>query len=171
MPPADAAPDPLDRPARALAAELMAWCGERHGRDGVWLPAGLWSEWAPWQRDLARRLAAAALAAGREQPDAGGATMTAEGRAAAFARAWGSEGIPRGGLAVALAAAFREAEAAAAGRQRQRFLALIAEARSWWERGNCPEVMETVQAALDQLRLAVMAGQPGDAGGGGSGGA
>jgi hypothetical protein len=99
--------------------------------------------------------------------------MTVEERAAAFARAWGSEGIPRGGLAVALAAAFREAEAAAAGRQRQRFLALIAEARSWWERGNCPEVMETVQAALDQLRLAVLAGQPSgpDAGGGGAGGA
>jgi hypothetical protein len=55
------APDPLDRPAEALAAALMAWCGERYGRDGAWLPAGLWSEWAPWQRDLARRLAAAAV--------------------------------------------------------------------------------------------------------------
>jgi hypothetical protein len=65
------APDPLDRPAEALAAALMAWCGERHGRDGAWLPAGLWSEWAPWQRNLARRLAAAVLAAERERPGAG----------------------------------------------------------------------------------------------------
>jgi hypothetical protein len=66
------APDPLDRPAEALAAALMAWCGERYGRDGAWLPAGLWSEWAPWQRDLARRLAAAVLAAdGRSGPQRG----------------------------------------------------------------------------------------------------
>jgi hypothetical protein len=100
--------------------------------------------------------------------------MTAEERAAALlghlsGLTWAE--YDRRAAAV-VAAAFREAEAAAADRQRQRFLALIAEARSWWGRGNCPEVMETVQAALDQLRLAVMAGRPGgpDAGGGGAGG-
>jgi hypothetical protein len=165
MPPADAAPDPLDRPAQALAAELTRWCDQypqiHSHRYGAWLPGLPWGDWYDWQRDLARRLAAAALAASG-QPGRGRATMTAEERAEAFARAWGSEGIPRGGLAVALAAAFREAESAAAGRQLHQFLALIAEARSWWERGNCPEVMETVQAALDQLRLAVLAGQPND---------
>jgi DNA-binding protein H-NS len=103
--------------------------------------------------------------------------MTAEERAWAVAdqfRDWlqvGPSSVLFNQVVSAMTAAVREAEAAAAGRQRQRFLALIAEARSWWGRGNCPEVMETVQAALDQLRLAVMAGQPSDTGGGGSGGA
>jgi hypothetical protein len=76
MPPADAAPDPLDRPAEALAAALAAWCTDparqRPTGFGVWLPALPWCEWVDWQRDLARRLTAAVLAAGREQPDAGG---------------------------------------------------------------------------------------------------
>jgi hypothetical protein len=67
------APDPLDRPAEALAAALMAWCATKSPPDaGAWLPALPFSEWFDWQRDLARRLAAAALAAGRERPDAGG---------------------------------------------------------------------------------------------------
>jgi hypothetical protein len=121
MPPADAAPDPPDRPAQALAAELTRWCDQypqiHSHRYGAWLPGLPWGDWYDWQRDLARRLTAAALAASG-QLGRGRATMTAEERAAAFARAWGSEGIPRGGLAVALAAAFREAEAAAAARQR-----------------------------------------------------
>jgi hypothetical protein len=123
MPPADAAPDPLDRPAAALWHEFESFCWEganadRFGsRGGLWLPSCPWYGLPDWQRDLARRLAAAVLAADG-QPGRGRATMTAEERAAAFARAWGSEGIPRGGLAVALAAAFREAEAAAAARQR-----------------------------------------------------
>jgi hypothetical protein len=76
MPPADAAPDPLDRPAAAMAAELARWCDQypqiHSHRYGAWLPGLPWGDWFDWQRDLARRLAAAALAAGREQPDAGG---------------------------------------------------------------------------------------------------
>jgi hypothetical protein len=105
--------------------------------------------------------------------------MTAEERAAAAVvewhgrHVWGYDPVQHAELQELIADQVRAAETAAAGRQRQRFLALIAEARSWWERGNCPEVMETVQAALDQLRLAVLAGQPSgpDAGGGGAGGA
>jgi hypothetical protein len=76
MPPADAAPDLLDRPAEALAAELVAWCVARSPPDaGAWLPALPFGEWFDWQRDLARRLAAAVLAAdGRPGPvtNAGG---------------------------------------------------------------------------------------------------
>jgi hypothetical protein len=64
MPPADAAPDPLDRPAEALAAALAAWCATKSPPDaGAWLPALPFSEWFDWQQDLARRLAAAVLAA------------------------------------------------------------------------------------------------------------
>jgi hypothetical protein len=73
MTPADAAPHPLDRPAEALAVELAAWCATKSPPTaGAWLPALPFAEWFDWQRDLARRLAAAALAAGRERPDAGG---------------------------------------------------------------------------------------------------
>jgi ABC-type cobalamin transport system permease subunit len=79
MPPADAAPDPLDCPAAALAAELMAWCAARSPLDaGAWLPALPFGEWFDWQRDLARRLAAAVLATAlatalaADDPDAGG---------------------------------------------------------------------------------------------------
>jgi hypothetical protein len=74
MPHDDAAPDPPDRPAEALAAALMAWCREPPRWPGIWLPALPWDQWGFEQRDLARRLAAAALAASREQPDAGGRT-------------------------------------------------------------------------------------------------
>jgi hypothetical protein len=66
------APDPLDRPAEAMAAALAAWCREPPRWPGIWLPALPWDQWGFEQRDLARRLAAAVLAAGREQPAAGG---------------------------------------------------------------------------------------------------
>jgi hypothetical protein len=76
MPPADAALDPLDQPAEAMAAALMAWCATKSPPTaGAWLPALPFDEWFNWQRDLARRLAAAVLAAGgRSGPatDAGG---------------------------------------------------------------------------------------------------
>jgi hypothetical protein len=67
------APDPPDRPAAALADALMAWCAARSPPDaGAWLPALPFSEWFNWQRDLARRLAAAVLASESERPGAGG---------------------------------------------------------------------------------------------------
>jgi hypothetical protein len=76
MPPADAAPDPLDRPARALHEAFRAATRERPGDPfGLWLSAGLWANLEAPQRDLARRLAAAVLAAdGRPGPvtNAGG---------------------------------------------------------------------------------------------------
>jgi hypothetical protein len=69
------APNPLDRPAEALAAALAAWCLEPPRWPGIWLPALPWDQWGFEQRDLARRLAAAVLAAdGRPGPvtDVGG---------------------------------------------------------------------------------------------------
>jgi hypothetical protein len=73
MPPTDAAPDPLDRPAAALATGLAAWCAARSPPDaGAWLPALPFGEWFGWQQDLARRLAAAVLASESERPGAGG---------------------------------------------------------------------------------------------------
>jgi hypothetical protein len=123
MPPADAAPDPLDRPAAALAAELAAWCAERSPPDaGAWLPALPFSEWFDWQRDLARRLAAAVLAAECERPAAGGRTMTVEDlseiviRHLQDARCVITPGAADD-LTPVLAAAFREAEAVAAARR------------------------------------------------------
>jgi hypothetical protein len=131
MPTADAAPDPPDRPAAALAAALMAWCATKSPPDaGAWLPALPFGEWFDWQQDLARRLAAAALAAGREQPDAGGATMTAEDLSEAVIRHLQDAGcviIPDAAddLTPVLAAAVREADAAAAARQREADAALV----------------------------------------------
>jgi hypothetical protein len=78
---ADAAPDPPDRPAEALWYEFESFCWEganadRFGsRGGLWLPSCPWYGLLDWQRDLARRLAAAALAASG-QPGRGRATMT-----------------------------------------------------------------------------------------------
>jgi hypothetical protein len=176
MPPADAAPDPPDRPAQALAAELTRWCDQypqiHSHRYGAWLPGLPWGDWYDWQRDLARRLTAAALAASG-QLGRGRATMTAEERAAAFARAWGSEGIPRGGLAVALAAAFREAEAAAAARQREADAAVCRAVLEFWDRDSpAPGPYEAgAVAAAEMCVERIMTGGPAaGAGGGGAGG-
>jgi hypothetical protein len=102
--------------------------------------------------------------------------MTVEERAAALLRylsglTWAE--YDRRALAI-VAAAFREAEAAAAAKQREVVLALIRTSRASWDRCPDPDERSAVQAALDVLALAVRsaAGEllgPA-AGGGGAGG-
>jgi hypothetical protein len=101
--------------------------------------------------------------------------MTAEERAAALlghlsGLTWAE--YDRRALAI-VAAAIREAEAAAAARQREVVLALIRTSRASWDRCPDPDERSAVQAALDVLALAVRsaAGELPAAGGGGAGGA
>jgi hypothetical protein len=177
MPPADAAPDPLDRPAAALAAELSAWCAEGSPPTaGAWLPALPFGEWFNWQRDLARRLAAAVLAADREQPDAGGATMTAEDLSEVVVRHLRDVGcviIPGAAdvLAPILAAIVNKAEVVAAARQREADAAACRAVLEFWDRDSpAPGPYEAgAVAAAEMCVERIMEGCP-DAGGGGAGG-
>jgi hypothetical protein len=101
--------------------------------------------------------------------------MTAEERAVALlghlsGLTWAEYDV----RAAAVVAAVREAEAAAAARQREVILALIRISRASWDRCPDPDERSAVQAALDVLALAVL-GAAGellgpDAGGGGAGG-
>jgi hypothetical protein len=107
--------------------------------------------------------------------------MTAEERAWAVAdqfRDWlqlpGPSSVLFNQVVSAVTAAIKEAEAAAAARQREVVLALIRTSRASWNRCPDPDERSAVRAALDVLALAVRsaAGEllgP-DAGGGGAGG-